>query len=161
MNSKFNFKTFVTGLTTGIIFFGILTFLTMPSMMIKTLESNYDFDTTVSKIEAAIKREGWSHKGTSTISEELEKHNMPLKGRVKTIKLCKAEYAKAVLDSDKYVSVMMPCQISVWERDDKKVMISKMNLKLMGKMFGGVIADVMSGKVSSDEARMLEGVYKN
>jgi uncharacterized protein (DUF302 family) len=56
---------------------------------------------------------------------------------------------------------MMPCQISVWERDDKKVMISKMNLKLMGKMFGGVIADVMSGKVSSDEARMLEGVYKN
>lgn len=159
--NTFNFKTFLTGLISGMIIFGIFMFMTMPSMMIKTLESNYDFDTTVSKIESAIKREGWSHKGTSSISDELAKNNLPLAGRIKTIKLCKAQYAKKVLDSDKYVSVMMPCQIAVWESDDKKVMISKMNLKLMGKMFGGVISEVMGGSVSEDEARMLKGIFKN
>ena len=41
---------------------------------------------------------------------------------------------------------------------DGKVYISGMNTGLMGKMFGGKIAEVMGTKVSQDEEKILKGI---
>jgi len=35
-----------------------------------------------------------------------------------------------------------------------------MNMSLMGKMFGGTIAEVMGGQVSVDEHKILQSVVK-
>ena len=44
------------------------------------------------------------------------------------------------------------------EGDDGRVYVAKMNIGLMGTVFGGTVADVMAGSVSRDEARMLDGI---
>jgi hypothetical protein len=54
----------------------------------------------------------------------------------------------------------MPCTIAVYESDDGKIYISKMNTGLMGKVFGGTIARVMGGCVSRDEAKILAKVCR-
>ena len=47
-----------------------------------------------------------------------------------------------------------------WEGDDGKVYLSKMNLALMAKMFGGNIAKVMGKKVVRDEEEILRDLLK-
>jgi hypothetical protein len=49
----------------------------------------------------------------------------------------------------------MPCSIGVYEGDDGRVYVAKMNTGLMGKMFGGNVAQVMGGAVAEDEAKIL------
>jgi len=55
---------------------------------------------------------------------------------------------------------MMPCTFSVWEGDDEKVYLSKMNMALMAKMFGGNIAKIMGKKVMHDEEKILQGLLE-
>jgi uncharacterized protein (DUF302 family) len=88
----------------------------------------------------------------------MAKHGETFEPRVNIIQLCKAPYAKQVLTTDRHVASMMPCSIAVWEDDAGQVHVSKMNTGLMGKMFGGTIAEVMGGKVAAEEARMLAAV---
>ena len=63
--------------------------------------------------------------------------------------------------TDRYISVMMPCTFAVWQGDDQKVYISRMNMGLMAKLFGGNIARVMGGKVAEDEKKILAGILKD
>ncbi|MGD9161283.1 MAG: DUF302 domain-containing protein [Desulfobacteraceae bacterium] len=148
----------IIGLAGGIIICAILMVLIMPSMMIVTKESKLGFDETVATIQQRIKDQGWSVKGVSDVKHEINKAGYDFQPRVKIIKLCKAEYAKEVLTTDRFVSCLMPCSISVWEGDDGKVYLSEMNMALMAKLFGGNVGKVMGGKVVQDEEKMLEGL---
>ena len=150
----------IIGLIGGIIICAILMVLIMPSMMIVTKESKLSFDETVATVQQRIKEQGWSVKGVSDVNHEIKKAGYEFKPRVKIIKLCKAEYAKEVLTTDRFVSCLMPCSISVWEGDDGKVYLSEMNMALMAKLFGGNVGKVMGGKVVDDEEKMLEGLLK-
>ncbi|AQT69169.1 hypothetical protein STSP2_02356 [Anaerohalosphaera lusitana] len=76
------------------------------------------------------------------------------------VQLCKPEYAADILTTDRHTSCFMPCTMSVWEDDSGKVYLSKINLGLMGKMFGGNIAKVMGGQVVKDEHEILKGLLK-
>ena len=71
---------------------------------------------------------------------------------------CHPQYASDVLSADRHVACLRPCSIAVWEADDGKVHVTKMNTGLMGKTFGGNIAAVMGNKVARDEAAILEAV---
>ncbi len=148
----------IAGIAAGIIFSIILMVTLMPKMMIVTKESKLGFNETVAKIQERIVEQGWSVKGVSDVKHEINKAGYDFKPQVKIIKLCKAEYAKEVLTTDRFVSCLMPCSISVWEGDDGKVYVSEMNMALMAKMFGGNIGKVMGGKVVDDEEKMLEGL---
>ena len=153
----------VVGLVIGFLLCGILVFTTMPSLMIVIKESQLGFDETVAALEKRIDEQGWVISGGRPLdlNQSLAKHGVTFKPRVKLVKLCKAEYAKSVLTTDRHVSTMMPCTLSVWEGDDGKVYVSKMNLGLMAKMFGGNVADVMGGRVVEDEGKILEGLLKD
>ena len=147
----------IAGMAAGAILCVILMASIMPSMMIVTRESKLGFDDTVAKVQERIVEQGWSVKGVSDVKHEINKAGYEFQPRVKIIKLCKAEYAKEVLTTDRFVSCLMPCSISVWEDDDGRVYLSEMNMALMAKLFGGNISKVMGGKVVQDEEKMLEG----
>ncbi len=132
----------------------------MPGMMIVTEEGRLGFDETVAAIEAGAKEKGWSSPGTLHLNRSMAKHGVEMKPQVKIVQLCHPEYAKRVLETDRYVSSLMPCTIAVWEADDGTVRVSKMNTGLMGKLFGGTIAEVMGGPVAADEAAILSEVVK-
>ena len=148
----------IAGIAIGAVLCVILMVSIMPSMMIVTKESKLSFDDTVATVQQRIKEQGWSVKGVSDVKHEINKAGYEFPPRVKIIKLCKAEYAKEVLTTDRFVSSLMPCSISVWEGDDGKVYLSEMNMALMARLFGGNIGKVMGGKVVQDEEKMLEGI---
>jgi len=160
-----NRKTWQAGLIGGAIGFvlcGIVMFMVMPSMMIVTKECKLGLDETVAALEKRIPEHGWVIPGGKAINmnESLAKNEVDFKPGVRLVKLCKAEYAKSVLTTDRHISCLMPCTMAVWEGDDGKVYLSEMNMSLMAKMFGGNIAKVMGGKVVHDEKKMLEGLLK-
>jgi len=165
MPTKSNRKIWVAcaiGTIIGFVLCGILAFTAMPSLMIVTRECKLGFDETVAALEKRIPEHGWVVSGGQPIdmNKSMAKHGVTFKPRVKLVKLCKAEYAKDVLTTDRHVSTMMPCTFSVWEGIDGKVYLSKMNMDLMAKMFGGNVAKVMGEKVVHDEEEMLQGLLK-
>ncbi len=149
------------GLVTGVILTGAAIVTAMPKMMIVTQESRLGFDETVAALEQAIPQQGWVVSTVSDMNKSMAKHGVEFAPRVKLVKLCKPEYAQSVLTTDRHVSTLMPCTIAVWEGDDGRVYLSKMNMSLMAKMFGGNIAKVMGGSVARDEHAILAGIIAN
>ena len=145
----------LAGLLVGVGVTAALVLTTMPGMMIVTRQSRHGFDETVAAIEQAVRTRGWILSGTSDMNASMAKHRVDFQPRVKLIKLCKPEYAKSVLTTDRYLACLMPCSIAVWESDDGRVHVSKMNTGLMGRLFGGNVAKVMGTAVARDEQQML------
>jgi uncharacterized protein (DUF302 family) len=149
------------GLVAGAILSTAALVTAMPKMMIVTQESRLGFDETVAALEQAIPEHDWVVSTVSDMNKSMAKHGVEFGPRVKLVKLCKPEYAKSVLTTDRHVSTPMPCTFAVWEGDDGKVYVSKMNMPLMAKMFGGNIAKVMGGSVARDEHAILAGIVQN
>jgi len=117
----------------------------MPSAMIVTEESRLGFDETVAALEKAIVERGWVVSGVQDMNKSMAKHGVEFGPRVTLIKLCHPEYAKSVLTTDRHVASMMPCSIAVWQDDGGNVRLSKMNIALMAKIFGGREGDRFGG----------------
>ena len=49
----------------------------------------------------------------------------------------------------------MPCTISVYQKADGQAYIGTLNSGLLARFFGGVVARVMGGPVSADQARFI------
>jgi len=66
--------------------------------------------------------------------------------RIGSIAICNPRSASRILadDGDKKVSAFMPIEIGIYEDKSRQVYISELNVSLLGKMFGGTIAKVMS-----------------
>jgi uncharacterized protein (DUF302 family) len=144
----------------GMVLTVLLVWFLMPRLMIVTKASTLGFDETVAAIEKAIPEHGWASPGTMDMNKALAKNGIELRPRVQLIKLCHAEHAKNVLMTDRYIAAIMPCTLAIWEDDDGVVYISKMNMGLMAKMFGGNIGKVMGGDVAKDEASILAGMIR-
>jgi len=138
---------------------GIITM--MPGMMIVEHESKYStVDETTKALADSIKANGWSVAGKiRNMNKTIQKHGLDFNREVRIIELCKADYAKDMIETNPEISTMMPCAWGVYEKDGK-VLISAMNMGLMGKMFGGNIAKVVGESVASDEHNILKAVIK-
>lgn len=147
------------GVVLGILACAIGMFAMMPKMMLTVHESRFDtVEETCAALEKAIEKEGWVSPATRNMTKSMAKHGVDFPGDVRIVELCKAEYADKVLQSNPEVLTLMPCAWGVYEGTDGKIYISGMNMGLMGKMFGGTIAEVMGGSVAKDEQAMLASV---
>lgn len=133
----------------------------MPSMMIVEHESKYaTVDETTEALAKSIKANGWSVAGKiRNMNKTIQKHGMNFDREVRIIELCKAKYAKDMIATNPEISTMMPCAWGVYEKDGK-IIISAMNMGLMGKIFGGNIAKVVGEYVANDEHKILSAVIK-
>jgi len=79
--------------------------------------------------------------------------------RVGSLSICNPRYASKILfdDSNHSVSAFMPLAIGVYEDRNGRVFVSRLNLGLMGMMFGGTIADVMA-MAGTDLKAVIESV---
>jgi len=149
----------IGGVVLGIVVFGVSMFMVMPKMMLTVHQSRYDtVEKTCEELTKAISEEGWNSPRVRKTTESIAKHGENLSREVRIVELCNEDYAKRVLTDNPEVSTLMPCAWGVYEGDDGNVYISGMNMGLMGKMFGGTIAEVMGGHVAEDEQEMLSGV---
>ncbi|MCF7919020.1 MAG: DUF302 domain-containing protein [Candidatus Cloacimonetes bacterium] len=151
----------IVGIIIGAILTGILVWNQMPGLLLVRLESQHDFDTTVDMLEENAFAGGWEVISVVDVQQRLEGYGYEDFLRMKIIEICHGEHSYTIFqdDENKKVAGIMPCRFAVYEQYDGKVMISKMNIGLMSKMFGGLIQRVM-GTVAGEERVMLEGVVK-
>jgi len=140
---------------------GGLAVVAIRRMMIVRHESNLGFDQTVSTLAERARGQGWDVLEVMDVNSCASDRGECFAPRVKLLKLCKAPYAVRVLADQRHMACMMPCTIAVYEGDDGKVYVSKMNTALMGKLFGGTVAEVTGGKVSREEAEILTPILEH
>jgi len=151
----------VVGLLLGMGITALVGWTAMPGMMLTVNESRYpDVDRTCAEMKKAIEAKGWTCPAIRDMNKAMAKHGVQFSRPVRIVELCKADYAKRVLATNPEVATLMPCAWGVYEGLDGKVYVSRMNMGLMGKMFGGVIAEVMGSEVASDEDEMLKTIIK-
>jgi uncharacterized protein (DUF302 family) len=131
----------------------------MPGLMIQVDRSDLPFDQTVEAIRNAAMTEAWQIPKVYNIQESLINAGQEDIGPLKVISMCKPEYASGILafDDNKSVAAMMPCRIAVYQTADSQVYISRVNLGMMSRMFGGTVEVIMS-EVAAEEQQMLQGI---
>jgi uncharacterized protein (DUF302 family) len=149
---------FVFGFFAAVVVMAGLAFAFGPSLMIHEHRSPFGLEETVEKIVTNAKAEGWVAAGVKPLEKSIAKHGGGEVLPVRLIDLCEPHHAAKILSSDRerYVSVMMPCTISVYERADGNVYVAHMNAGLVGRLFGGTIAEVMAGPVTEQQNRFVE-----
>ncbi|MBC8385001.1 MAG: DUF302 domain-containing protein [Candidatus Cloacimonetes bacterium] len=150
----------VIGIVIGLIGMGILVWKLMPQKMLNVVQSKYDFEETVSLLQEASYANGWEVLHVYDIGDCLFNdgyHEQML--RVNVISICQSEYSYNILqdDENKRIAAIMPCRIGVYEDREGDVYITRMNIGLMSKMFGGLIEEIMN-YVAEDDAKIIENI---
>ncbi|QBG48858.1 DUF302 domain-containing protein [Verrucomicrobia bacterium S94] len=144
--------TLAVGIAGGILLTGITMAAVMPKMMLHEKVSPLGYTETIQQLEQAVTNGGWILSRKVDMQKSIARHgkNIP---KLTLLKICQADYADRILNTDDamYVSVMMPCSMAVYQKSDGRTYVSTMNTGLMGRLFGGVVADVMGGPVADDE----------
>ena len=112
--------------------------------------SKHDFEKTVDLLVAETERREWKIPAVHDLQMSLAKSGKTVKP-VKVIEICKPQYSGQMLElnDERIMSVMMPCRISVYVKEDGLTYIGLINA---GDMTAGLqenIARIM--KAASDE----------
>lgn len=148
-------------LIVGIIIGALITILFIwnlaPSMMMNENESKFSFDESATFIEQSITDAGWKISAIHDLQKSMQNFGKSV-NKVRVYEICNPEHAYKVLsqNDERIVSSLMPCRISIYEKEDGKTYISMMNTGLMGQMMDGVVPEVMK-----DASRESEAIIKD
>ena len=112
--------------------------------------SKYGFDKTVDLLVAEAERRDWKIPAVHDLQQSLAKSGKTVKP-VKVIEICKPAYSGQMLElsDERIMSVMMPCRISVYIKDDGDTYIALVDGAEMAAGQPENIAKVM--KAASDD----------
>ncbi len=121
--------------------------------MIVEQVSQFDFDTTVEKLIAEVARREWNNPATHDLQQSLAKAGKSVKP-VKVIEICKPQYSGAMLEKndERIISVMMPCRISVYQKDDGKTYVAQINAHHLTAAMPPLVAAVMGAAADEVDA---------
>jgi uncharacterized protein (DUF302 family) len=151
----------LAGIVVGILLTASAGYLLMPSLMFAERPSPYGMEETIARIQHNIqdnpelKANGWSLSGLRNPAKAVQTDGgnvLP----VMMIEACSTKYSKPILKDDtvRFLSILMPCKVSVYKKEDGKVYIGSMNAGLMGRMFGPMVGEVM-GQVAEDQKKFF------
>ena len=112
--------------------------------------SRFGFDKTVEMLVADAEKREWKVPAVHDLQQSLAKSGKEVRP-VKVIEICKPQYSGQMLElnDERIISVMMPCRISVYEKDDGYTYVSLINAGEITSGLSASIARVM--KEASDE----------
>lgn len=144
-------KQFIYGAVFGIAAGMIGATLVMPKLLLKEEVSPLGYEETISHIQGKVEGAGWKVSALMRLDKALAKEGKEVLP-VASFKICHPDHAEQVLldDDARFLSVMMPCSIAVYEKKDGKTYLSTMNSGLLGRMFGGTAQSVMGGPVAKE-----------
>ncbi len=113
--------------------------------------SPFNVNETVEKIIEVATRKEWQNPANHDLQKSLARSNKHVRP-VQVVEICKPEYSGTMLEKndERIVSVMMPCRISVYEKEDGKTYIALLNTAAMSEGMPESIAGAMKG--ASDES---------
>jgi len=127
------------------------------SMVFSEQESPFGVEETTARIQQNIQAagNGWSISGLRNPAKPVEADGgnvLP----VLLIEACSTKYSGPILkeDSVRFLSLLMPCKIAVYKKNDGKVYIGILNAGLIGKLFGPLVGETME-KVVADQKKFL------
>jgi uncharacterized protein (DUF302 family) len=120
-------------------------------MFLETL-SPFDFPSTVEKLSIEIENKSWKVSNVYDLQKTLNQHGKDVLP-VKVFSLCHPNHSSRILekDSERIISSMMPCRVSIYEKADGKTYISRMNSSMIAAGFGGIAEQVMTESASEVE----------
>jgi uncharacterized protein (DUF302 family) len=147
----------IIGLIAGMVIGVLVTFFASPSLMFREDSYQKDFDTTVAQLEAAVIAKGWKIPHVHDLQATMKKFGKDVHS-VKIFEICHPDHSYEILsrNEEKIVSSMMPCRISVYEKEDGSVWISRMNSGFMAKPMSPVVRKTMSAAAKDVEDIIAE-----
>jgi len=142
----------IIGVISGLIIGLLIAFFMAPSLMFRQDKYNKDFDATVAALEKAIEERGWKTPVIHDLQATMKKFGKDVRS-VKVLEICHPDHSYEILNrnEEKIVSSMMPCRISVYEKEDGSVWISRMNSGFLAKPMSPVIRKTMSAAAADVE----------
>ncbi len=137
----------------------LLAVLLMRFRMIETLEVGGEFDRVCEALSEAIPEEdGWGMPVPPWDMHAAVSAKAPFE-KIRKLKVffsCKALYARRIVDACPWMSGVMPCSWAVYETEDGRVFLAKMNIPLMAWVFAGGVVGRIMGAVGREEESILE-----
>lgn len=129
----------------------------MRSAMVSERVSPYSMEETIKVISDRAKQHGWNAGEPRKLDQSIRKHGGPALQPVTLVELCEPHHAGKLLanDDDRWVSVFMPCTISVYQKADGKVYVANMKAANVGGLMGGSVGEVMGGPVAEGQEAIL------
>ncbi|MDD3105526.1 MAG: DUF302 domain-containing protein [Bacteroidales bacterium] len=123
----------------------------MTKMFLETL-SPFDFGSTVELLSKEIENKSWKISNVYDLQKTLNQHGKDVLP-VKVFSLCHPNHSSRILekDSERIISSMMPCRVSIYEKADGKTYISRMNSSMIAAGFGGIAEQVMTESANEVE----------
>lgn len=149
----------VLGLAIGFFLIAIIMVTSAQNLMFNITPSPYGVEETAARIQANIQSEEMVERGWKLSALRDPAKAVASSGGnvlpVLLIEACSTEYSGPLLkrDNHRIFSILMPCTITVFKKDDGKTYIGTMNSSLMGKLFG--ISDIMD-QVAADQQAFLK-----
>ena len=146
----------IAGFIVGLVLVAIIAMNYAQGLMFNEVESPFGVEETAARIQANIQKlgdRGWKLSGLRSPSKAVQAsggNTLP----VLLVEACSTKYSGPLLNEDttRIFSILMPCTITIYKKDDGKVYIGTMNSGLMGKLFG--VSEVMD-QVAADQAEFL------
>jgi len=106
--------------------------------------SPFNVAVTVEKLIEAANSKGWQNPATHNLQQSLAKSGKKVLP-VQVVEICKPEFSGRMLEKndERIVSVMMPCRISVYEKDDGKTYVALLNMSVMTAGLSSLAAEAI------------------
>jgi len=148
---------FITGTILGVVLALGVVWQMAGSLMFEEQVSPFTVEETVARIQQNVQAagNGWALFGLRYPTRPVEAEGVSILP-IMAIEACSPKYSGPILKDDKtrFLSLLMPCKISVYKKSDGKVYIGTMNAGLIGKFFGPLVAETMAG-VIADQRKFL------
>ena len=145
------------GFLLGVVAALLLAWNSIGGLMFSERLSPYSVEETAARIQQNIQAagNGWTISGLRNPAKPVEADGgnvLP----VLLIEACSTKYSGPILKDDevRFLSLLMPCKISVYKKSDGKVYIGYLNAGLIGRLFGPMVGEIMA-KVVADQQGFL------
>lgn len=112
--------------------------------------SKLPFRKTINTLQEILNTDGWKISKIHDLQQSLKSNGQDVLP-VQVIELCNPAHAGKMLANDdvRFMSAMMPCRISVYEKGNGNTYISILNSENVAKLIGGSIQE-MIGKIQNE-----------
>jgi uncharacterized protein (DUF302 family) len=112
--------------------------------------------TTVAKLIDAAAKKDWQNPAVHNLQQSLAKSGKEVRP-VQVVEICKADYSGKMLEKndERISSILMPCRISVYEKEDGKTYVALLNMAGMTAGMPDSTANAIHG--ASDETFEIVG----
>lgn len=124
------------------------------NQMIIEKVSPWDFEKTVELLTSEAEKRDWKIPAIHDLQQSLAKAGKAVNS-VKILEVCKPEFSGKMLEKndERIVSVMMPCRISIYLKEDGKTYVAMINGAALASGMPETVREVMTA--ASDEVNEI------